>query len=95
MAQQTHGYYEWQVSTLMLAYDVVQPLPRDDNKRIAERQQQVEEEIHQMAHRVIPQAYRDNPELEFPPVIIMMLTRTTIARAVEIMGPDPAEMSAN
>ena len=28
MAEQTHGYYEWQVQTLMLAYDVVQPLAR-------------------------------------------------------------------
>ena len=24
------GYYEWQITTLMLAYDLVEPVPRED-----------------------------------------------------------------
>lgn len=86
MADGTHSYYDWQVSTLMLAYDVIDPLPRHDTKRISERQQAVEREIHDMAHRVIPAAYRENPQMEFPPAVVMLLTRATLARAVEIIG---------
>ncbi len=86
MAEGTHNYYDWQVSTLMLAYDVSDPLPRHDNKRINERQADVEKEIHELAHRTIPVAYRDHPEMEFPPAVVMLLTRATIARAVEILG---------
>ena len=82
----SHSYYEWQVSTLMLAYDVVEPIPRSDDKRIAERQQAVEKEIHEMAFRIIPAAYRDNPAMEFPPAIVMLMTKATLKRANEIVG---------
>ena len=30
MSETTHSYYDWQVSTLLLAYDAVEPLGRDD-----------------------------------------------------------------
>lgn len=86
---QTHSYYDWQLSTLMLAYDVVQTLPRTDDKAIAARQQQVEEEIHNLAHSVIPQTYRDNPQMEFPPAIVILLTRATLRRAAQIIGDLP------
>jgi uncharacterized protein YcaQ len=86
-----HGYYEWQVSTLMLAYDVIEPLPRADGQRINERQQRVEKEVHDLAHRVIPPAYRENPQMEFPPAVVMLLTRATLARAAEIIGLTKAE----
>lgn len=86
---QTHSYYDWQVSTLMLAYDVVQPLPRSDDKAIAQRQQQVEEEIQKLAHDVIPPAYRENPQMEFPPAIVILLTRATLRRAGQIVGDLP------
>ncbi|HEY0008114.1 MAG TPA: hypothetical protein VGB55_05280 [Tepidisphaeraceae bacterium] len=89
MAEQSHSYYEWQVSTLMLAYDVIEPISRHDEKRLAERNNAVEQEIHEMAHRVIPQAYRDNPQMEFPPAIIVLLTKATLARAARIIGLTP------
>jgi hypothetical protein len=82
----SHSYYEWQVSTLMLAYDVVEPIPRSDDERIAKRQQAVENEVHEIAHRLIPPAYRENPALEFPPAIVMLMTRATLKRANEIVG---------
>jgi hypothetical protein len=82
----SHSYYEWQVSTLMLAYDVVEPIPRSDDERIAKRQQAVENEVHEIAHRLIPAAYRENPQLEFPPAIVMLMTRATLKRANEIVG---------
>lgn len=86
MSSQTHSYYDWQVSTLMLAYDVVDPLPRDAEKKISARQASVEEEVRDLAHKTIPQTYRDNPQLEFPPAIVVLLTKATITRAAAIMG---------
>lgn len=82
----THSYFDWQVSTLMLAYDVNDPIPRQDDQRIADRQRQVEREIHDMAQATIPPAYKDNPELEFPPAVVMLLTRATLKRAAELVG---------
>ena len=82
----THSYFDWQVSTLMLAYDVVEPIPRKDTARLTKRQQGVEVELRDIAHAVIPAAYRENPQLDFPPSIVVLLTRATIKRAVEIIG---------
>jgi hypothetical protein len=86
MADATHSYYDWQVSTLMLAYDAVDPIPRSQDARLAERQQAVEKEIHALAHATIPAAYRENPRLEYPPAVIILLTRATLKRAAEVVG---------
>jgi hypothetical protein len=86
MSEPTHSYYDWQVSTLMLAYDAVEPLARDDDARLAERQQRVEEELHRMAHEVLPEDYRRDPQREFPPEVVVMLTRATLKRACQIIG---------
>ncbi len=86
MAEATHSYFDWQVSTLMLAYDVTDPLPRADHNRINERQTKVEQELQDIAHRVIPPAYHEHPEMEFPPAVVMLLTRATLTRAAEIVG---------
>lgn len=90
MSEGTHSYYDWQVSTLMLAYDVVQPLRRDDDQRQNERQQDVEKELQEMVNRVIPEEYRRNPEKEFPPKVVMLLTRAVLERSARIVGLLPA-----
>ena len=82
----THSYFDWQVSTLMLAYDVVDPIPRSEDRKIAERQRQVEQEIHDIAQSTIPPAYKDNPSLEFPPAVVMLLTKATLKRAAAVVG---------
>ena len=82
----THSYFDWQVSTLMLAYDVVDPIPRTEDRKIAERQQRVEQEIHDIAQASIPPAYKDNPALEFPPAVVMLLTKATLKRAAAVAG---------
>jgi hypothetical protein len=84
MSESVHSYFDWQVSTLMLAYDTVEPLARTDQQGIASRQQRVEEELRVMAGEVIPKEYLDNPQLEFPPEVVVLLTRATLRRAVEI-----------
>ena len=86
MSEPTHSYYDWQVSTLMLAYDAVQPLARHDEAGLAKRQQEVEEELRRMVNAVLPDDYRRNPEREFPPEVVVMLTRATLTRAAEIVG---------
>jgi hypothetical protein len=86
MSEGTHSYYDWQVSTLMLAYDAVEPIGRDDDKRQAERQQSVEKELQKMVHEVIPEEYRRDPEREFPPQVVMLLTRAVLQRAAGIVG---------
>jgi hypothetical protein len=86
MSEGTHSYYDWQLSTLMLAYDVAEPIHRDDLARLEQRQRSVETELHEMVHRVLPKEYLENPQRDFPPEMVTMLTRATVARAAEIIG---------
>jgi hypothetical protein len=82
----SHSYYDWQLSTLMLAYDVVEPISRHDVEALARRQQSCEEELHAIAHAVIPDDYRANPQRDFPPEIVQRMTVATITRAAVIVG---------
>jgi hypothetical protein len=91
MAEGTHSYFDWQVSTLMLAYDTVEPLTRDDAEQQARREEGVRQELYQLAHAVLPDDYLKNPSADFPPEIVMLLTRATVARAAQIMGMTEAE----
>ena len=91
MSSSTHSYYDWQVSTLLLAYDAVDPLRRDDVAGLTQRQQAVEMELHQMAHAILPRDYLENPQTDFPPEIVVQMTRATLERAAVIVGLLPAE----
>jgi hypothetical protein len=86
MSSPTHSYYDWQVSTLLLAYDAVDPIPRDDVESLARRQQSVEEELRRMVHAILPKDYLENPQQDFPAEIIIQLTRATLSRAARIIG---------
>ena len=85
-ANGTHSYYDWQVSTLMLAHDVRQPLSRDDVEGQQKRQQQVELEVRDVALSVIPPEYEREPGKEFPPRLVMEMTKATLARAAVVAG---------
>ena len=84
--QGTHSYFDWQVSTLMLAYDVTDPVRRSDLAAQQARQQKVELEVRDLALAVIPQDYQRDPSRELPPEIIMEMTRATLRRAAHIVG---------
>lgn len=86
MSSGTHSYYEWQISTLLLAYDVVEPLSRDDVESQAKRQQACEHELYEIAQATLPKSYLENPQEEFPPQIVVELTKATLKRAAEIVG---------
>jgi hypothetical protein len=86
MAEPTHSYYDWQMSTLLLAYDAVDPLSRTDLEGQQKRMETVDRELYDLVHAVLPQSYRDNPEAEFPPEVVVLLTKATLKRAAEIVG---------
>ncbi len=85
-AEATHSYFDWQVSTLMLAYDVVDPIARDDLASHQKRQQAVEQEVREVAFSVIPDDFQRNEAREFPPELVMQITRATVKRAATIVG---------
>lgn len=87
MAEQTtHVYFEWQCATLMYAHDVASPISRRDENAIAARKQQVEQEVYQLFLKVVPEAVRNDPTRDFPPEIVMEMTRATLRRAADICG---------
>jgi hypothetical protein len=81
-----HSYYDWQVSTLMLAYDALEPLERSDTAGLAKREEAVRVELQQMVQGILPREYLENPQAEFPPEMVMLLTRATVIRAARILG---------
>ena len=86
MAEATHSYFDWQVSTLMLAYDAVDPLARDDADGQARRMQAVEQEVREIAFGVIPDDLQRDASREFPPGVVIAMTRATLKRASTIVG---------
>lgn len=88
----THSYYEWQLSTLLLAYDTIDPLSRDDLEAQSRRQEAVERELYELVHATLPDSYKKNPSVEFTPEVVIELTRATLRRAAEIariLPPSP------
>ena len=80
------SYYEWQVTTFMLAYDLSDPIPRTQSHRVEARRNQVEDEVKDMVLKIIPRKYQDDPTLDWPPELMMQITRATLKRAGEIAG---------
>lgn len=78
------SYYEWQVTTLMLAYDLADPVPRTQKHRVEQRRTQVEDEVRDLSLAIIPAEYKDNPNLDWPPEVMMQITRATLKRAAEL-----------
>jgi hypothetical protein len=81
----SHGYWEWQVSTLMLAYDAIEPIGRLDVEAQQQRQKDVEEEVRELSLAQIPPSYHEDETRELTPDVVIKLTRATLRRAVEIV----------
>lgn len=78
------GYFDWQVTTLLLAYDLVDPIPGDAAKAIEERRTRTEQEVRELSLAVIPEKYKSDPSLDWPPDVMMAITRATFKRVTEI-----------
>jgi len=86
MSSDIHGYYDWQVNTIMLAYDVTDPLPGSNDEAISKRRDRVELEVRALAMEILPEEYKNNPEKEITSDIRMQFTRATIEYAVAILN---------
>ena len=86
-ANPLQGYFDWQVTTLMLAYDLDAPLAGAGEDAVQKRRRQVEQEVREMVLALLPEKFKHDPELEWPPDLMMRITRKTLARAAEIARP--------
>lgn len=70
----------------MLAYDAIKPLARDDVEGHTQRQQACEKELYGLVQAVLPKDYLENPQTDFPPEVVVELTKATIRRASTIVS---------
>lgn len=85
-ASALQGYFDWQVTTLMLAYDLSDPLDAADAKAGEQRRSSIEDEVRSMTLEVVPDLYKNDPSLDWPPELMMTITRTTLQRAAAVAG---------
>ena len=81
------GYFDWQVTTLLLAYDLIDPIPASDAGAIEQRRMQTEQEVRDFSLAVIPEKYQQDPSLDWPPDVMMAITRATFNRVNKITNP--------
>jgi len=86
MSSPGHSYYDWQLSTLLLAYDAAEPILREDKAQLTERQKRVEKELYDLVHATLPRDYLESPQKDFPVEVVVQLTRATLRRAAQIIG---------
>ena len=80
------GYYDWQVNTIMLARDVTDPIRGGDEAAHRARRAEVEDAVRQFTLQVVPEAYRNDPTLNWPPEVMMEITRATLYEAARVAG---------
>ncbi|GAB4110136.1 MAG: hypothetical protein Kow00105_18850 [Phycisphaeraceae bacterium] len=82
------GYFDWQVTTLLLAYDLNDPIPGDRPELAQQRRMKVEQEVRDFSLAVVPEKYKQDPTLDWPPEVMMAITRATFERVNEILHSD-------
>ena len=80
------GYFDWQVTTLMLAHDLSSPIPGGDEDAHHQRRHQVEDEVRTLTLSVLPEQFKHDATLAWPPELMMEITRATLQTASEIAG---------
>jgi hypothetical protein len=78
------GYFEWQVTTLMLAHDLREPLPSGDEEAHHQRRYAVEEEVRTLTLGVLPEEFKHDATIAWPPEIMMSITRETLKHAARL-----------
>lgn len=93
MAEHSHdddnplqGYFDWQVTTLMLAHDLADPIPSGDDEAHHQRRHQVEDEVRTLTLGVLPEQFKHDASLAWPPDLMMTITRATLKHAAKIAG---------
>lgn len=80
------GYFDWQVTTLMLAHDLVDPISGADEQTHHERRHKVEDEVRVLTLGLLPEEYKHDATLDWPAELMMSITRETLRRAALIAG---------
>ena len=80
------GYFDWQVTTLMLAHDLSDPIAGDDEDAHHHRRHQVEDEVRTLTLGLLPEQYKHDATLAWPPELMMSITRMTLKQAAKIAG---------
>ncbi len=78
------GYFDWQVTTLLLAYDLTDPIPASNPAAAEDRRIKTEQEVRDFSLAVVPEMYQNDPTLDWPPEVMMAITRATFDRVNEI-----------
>ena len=78
------GYFDWQVTTIMLAHDLHDPIPTGDETAAIERRQQVEQEVSELTLAIVPDIYKNDPDLDWPADLLRKITAHTLSRAAKI-----------
>ena len=80
------GYYDWQVTTLMLAYDLQDPIDAQDPDAGEQRRRAIEEHVRRLTLEQVPDIYQSDPSLDWPPSLMMAITRATLQHAAQAAG---------
>jgi hypothetical protein len=80
------GYFDWQVTTLMLARDLNDPLPGGDEDAHHRRRHEVEDEVRALTLGLLPEQYKHDATLAWPPELMMSITRATLRQAAKLAG---------
>ena len=80
------GYFDWQVTTLMLARDLADPIPGDDDQAHHDRRHEVEDQVRVLTLGVVPEQFKHDASLAWPPEVMMQITRATLKEAAKIAG---------
>lgn len=80
------GYFDWQVTTLMLAHDLADPVPRDNEQAHHDRRHAVEDEVRVLTLAVLPEQFKHDATLGWTPEMMMTITRETLKAASRIAG---------
>lgn len=78
------GYFEWQVTTLMLAYDLSDPI--HDEKAANARRRRIELEVGELSRAALPKQLLEDEHAAWDPSVMPAITRATLKRAAEIAG---------
>lgn len=80
------AYFDWQVNTVMLAYDLHDPVDATVEGAGEKRRAEVEDEVRVFTLSVVPDVYKNDPSLDWGPDLMRTITHATIKRAAEIAG---------
>ena len=85
-ASPLQSYFDWQVTTIMLARDLLEPIAPGNETAAIARREQIEQEVRELTLAIVPQQYKEDPSLDWPAELMREITKLTIRRAAQIIN---------